>query len=492
MFCNTRIKKPYFILVVFSVFIGCFSFSFVRAAALGEIRNFNIDPFYDFQGRKEISASLVLETDKLYFYIDDSLWKLASASEKDEAVTHLSALGDEFSEKIYPVLSSNYGAEWSPGIDRDPKVTILFHQLKRNSGGYFNSGDEYTKFEAPVSNEREMVYLNANYISSPLLKSLLAHEFTHLITFNQKTIVYGVDEEVWLNEGRAEYAPTLLGYDSAYQGSNLQRKVVEFMKNPQDSIIDWQGALSDYGALDMFIQYLVDQYGMGALNDSLHSSLVGIDSVNYALKKRGFGENLSDIFNDWNIAVLLNNCSLGQRYCYKSKTLSNLKVIPFDVVLPEGGVVYVNQPISNWGGSWYRLSGGERGALNINLSVPSEFDFRIFYVVCGQKNDCSLNFLRLDEQGNAKISVGDFNSKYFSLTLMPLLQSSNGIGELYISWDASIESANADITDNTGEKEPSSKPDDFLSQLEIQIENIRKKIIEIGEKIEELKRMKIG
>ncbi len=485
---NRFIKNK--LLLVGLLIFSCFFYSFVEAAALGEIKNFQIDPSYDFQGRKEISAVLVLETDKLYFYVDDSLWKLSSASEKDESISNLSKLAAEFSAKIYPILSSNYGSEWNPGIDRDPKVTILFHQLKQNAGGYFNSGDEYSKFEVSMSNEREMVYLNANYISSPLLKSLLAHEFTHLITFNQKTMVYGVEEEVWLNEARAEYAPTLCGYDSGYQGSNLQRKVVEFMKNPQDSITDWQGSLSDYGALDMFIQYLVDQYGIGTLNDSLHSPLVGINSINYALGKRGFKENFSGIFDNWNIAVLLNNCSFGAKYCYKNRVLSNLKVIPVDVFLPEGGAVSINQFIQNWSGNWYKISGGESGVLTLNLSSPSDSEMKVPYVICAKENNCFLSSLNLDEYGNGKITVDEFNSKYVSLTLMPLSQSADGSDGVYFSWDASVQPI--DGKENVLPDNQLDNSDDLLSRLEAQIEVIRGKIAEIKEKIEEFRKEILG
>ncbi|GAH35118.1 unnamed protein product, partial [marine sediment metagenome] len=56
----------------------------------------------------------------------------------------------------------------------------------------------------------------------------------------------------------AEYAPTLLGYDDEYEGSNLQRRVKKFLAEPSDSITEWQNTSADYGGLNLFIQYLVE------------------------------------------------------------------------------------------------------------------------------------------------------------------------------------------------------------------------------------------
>ncbi|GAI17077.1 unnamed protein product, partial [marine sediment metagenome] len=270
-------------------------------------------------------------------------------------------LSNEFERNIYPTLTSNFGSEWKPGIDNDLRVTVLIHPMKKNAGGYFNSGDEYSRLENPFSNEREMIYLNADYITNPLNKSFLAHEFVHLITFNEKEKIQGVTEEIWLNEARADYAPTLCGYDSEYQGSNLERRVKEFLKSPSDSITEWQGAPADYGALNLFTQYLVDYYGVEILKDSIQSSKIGISSLNYALKKNGFEENFSQIFTDWTITVLVNDCFLGEKYCYKKENLKNLKIVPKSNFLPftSESSLSVGYTTKNWAGNWHKIFGGK-------------------------------------------------------------------------------------------------------------------------------------
>lgn len=194
----------------------------------GQKNNFFIDSSYDAFLREGISATLREISANLYFYLDDQWWESLSFEKKEKIQNSLKVLAIEFENKIYPILTNTFGSEWKPGIDRDERITILIHPMVEEAGGYFNSGDEYPKLQNPKSNQREMIYLNARHIDKENSKSFLAHEFTHLITFNQKEKIRGVSEEIWLNEALSEYAPTLLGYDDVYQGSNLQRRVKDF------------------------------------------------------------------------------------------------------------------------------------------------------------------------------------------------------------------------------------------------------------------------
>src|SRR5581483_252744 len=188
------------------------------------------------------------------------------------------------------------------GADNDNKVTILFEPISDNLGGYFRSNDEYSKLQVPDSNEREMLYLPVDQIESSQLKVFLAHEFIHLIVFNQKERLRGVQEEVWLSEAYSDYASTILGYDDTYEGSNLQRRVHDFLEQPTDSLTEWQGTKYDYSIESLFTHYLVDHYGIRVLVDALHSPLTGIASLNAALASNGSLENFSQVFIDWTIA----------------------------------------------------------------------------------------------------------------------------------------------------------------------------------------------
>jgi hypothetical protein len=176
------LKKIVFLSVIVILFLPIFAL----ADSQGQVKTFFVDQTYDAQAREQIQATLEKISQKAYFYLENEWYQNLTEDEKEKVEQNLEDLAQEFDKNIYPTLTSTYGSEWKPGIDSDYHITLLFHQIKEGIGGYFNNGDEYPKIQNQNSNEREMVYLNANYLKSPIIKSYLAHEFTHLITFNQK------------------------------------------------------------------------------------------------------------------------------------------------------------------------------------------------------------------------------------------------------------------------------------------------------------------
>jgi len=420
------LRKPKFYFV-FLLAVAFFIPYFARAnsVSLGQKNDFFIQPTYDVSGREKISATLQKIGQRAYFYVETKWWDGLSYQEKQEMEQAIQSLDFEFSQRIYPSLTSVFGFEWKPGIDRDNLVTILIHQMAGEARGYFNEADEYSKFEEPKSNEREMIYLNADILTSNLVKSFLAHEFSHLISFNQKERTQNVKEETWLNEMRAEMAPTIVGYDaSEYSGSNLEQRLNIFLENPSDSITEWQNKKGDYGALNIFGQYLFERYGINILTDSLRSAKTGIESLNEALKKNGFSESFSQIFTDWTIAVLVNNCQLGQKYCYQNKNLQNFGVIPAMNFLPVKGrgTLGVNNTTKNWAGNWFQIVGGE-GTVEFEFSGDASGIFRVPYLKRDLSGKYSLEFLSLDVKQKGKVTLNDFDKNFKSLVIIPSLQS---------------------------------------------------------------------
>ncbi len=457
-----------FVGVIFSIFPV-----FVSAASIGEKVNFFVDPSYDSSARYQISATLQKTAPRLYFYIDDVWWNSLDLNKKSEINSALDSVADEFNSKIYPILTNTFGQINDPGIDNDSNITVLINPMVDEAGGYFNSGDGYSKLQSPKSNEREMFYLNAKHIEESQAKGFFAHEFMHLITFNQKEILRKVTEEVWLNESYSEYIPTLLGYDNIYEDSNLQRRVKIFLERPNDSLTGWQNKSYDYGVLNLFTQYLVDQYGSKILVDSIHSSKIGIPSINEALAKNNFKENFSQVFTDWTIAVLVNDCNLGQKYCYLNPNLKNLRVTPLINFLPlvgESSLSIIHRT-SDWAGNWQKIIGG-KGDLTLEFSGAGDVQFEIPYLVCDYQGICNIKFMDLNKS-IGKITIADFNDKYASLTIIPSIQTKisgfDGTESFYLfSWKATI-------TDKTTEEQE----EELITQLLVRIESLQKEIAKI-------------
>lgn len=441
---------------------------FLAAATAQAAIVFNIDSNFDAEAREQIQGELVLTGQNLYFYVEKEWWNGHSQNKKDNFFIILGRLSSEFSNNIYPTLTSVYGSEWKNGIDNDPRLTVFFHRMKEGASGYVRTGDEYSKLQIPSSNEREMVYLSANYIEHPLLKVFLAHEFAHLIQFNQKDKIHGVSEDIWLNEGRADYTSSLLGYDLAYEGSNLQRRANDFLANPSDSLTSWDNTKYDYAVVRMFLQYVVDHYGVAILTDSLKSRSVGMKSLDEALAKNGFNNKISEIFYDWSIAVLINNCAASSRHCYMNNNLRNIRLSPSINFLPLSGnsSLSVINVIKNWTANWQKVIGG-KGDLKIDFSGSPNTVFRLPYILYDKKNMFSLHTLALDRNQVGQIVIKDFDTTYNSLVIMPSLQmpSASQNQEPSYSYSFTISTAPAP-----------SQHEMIIQELIWQIESLKKKI----------------
>ncbi|MGD0576736.1 MAG: peptidoglycan-binding domain-containing protein [Candidatus Staskawiczbacteria bacterium] len=417
-------KKLIFVAAIF-LFLSAGS---AHAANVGDIVNFNVDKSFDANGRTQMPATLIKIGSKLYFYVEKPWWDSQSPAKQAEVLTSLDVLSGEFDNNIYPNLTSTFGSEWSPGIDNDPRISVLFESMNSTEGGYFREDDEYDKLQLPDSNQREMLYLSVSGIDAPNAKIILAHEFTHLITFNQKNKIFGVEEDTWLNEARADYSSTILGYDDNYSGSNLQQRVKDFIENSSDSITDWTGTKYDYASVDLFMHYLVDHYGIKILSDSLKSKSVGIESINEALASnggpKGYPENFSQIFTDWTITLAINDCSQSPNYCYLNENLKDLRISPTLIFLPLMGnsSLSATNVTKNWAGNWQKIIGGS-GNLTLDFSSIEGLNFQVPYIVYDKNNNYSVNFLQLDNNGKGEIGIKNFGTNYKSLIIIPSLQT---------------------------------------------------------------------
>jgi len=388
---------------------------------VGDVESFNIESSYEAKNQNEVSAVLVKISNELLFYIDQDWWESLDQENQERVGSVIYDLGVEFENHIYPKMTSTFGKEPAHTVDKSGRTTVIFHNMARGVGGYFNSGDQYSVYQNTRSNERNMIYISTSYLESPFLPGFLAHEFMHLITFNQKERRHKVVEEVWLNEARAEYIPTFLGYEN--NNDNLERRMNSFLKDPNTSLTEWEGGEKNYGVINMFTHYLVDHYGVEILIDSLFSKNVGIKSINDALKKNGYSETFADIFTDWTIAIVLNDCNYGDKYCYLNPKFEGLKVLPDIRDIPSTHSSSFSQrvPTKNWLGRWYKIVGG-KDDLVFEFDGESGLNYQVPYILCDYKDKCIIDFIELDENNNGKIVIEGFND-YSEFIFIPSLQS---------------------------------------------------------------------
>ena len=402
------------------IFLFCFfPTSFVFALNVGSEIKFNIDPNYDSQLRKETIALLIRITNQTYIFVDKNWWQGLENSVRADLENRIYNLTVDFEKKIYPQITSLFGSEPKPGIDGDERITILFHPMNPDIGGYYNTGDLYSKIQSPRSNEREMIYLNPRHLTKPIAKSFLAHEFTHLVAINQTEIKRRKTEETWFLEALSEAAPAIVGYDANFSGSNLEKRMKSFLSSPKDSLVDWQNKSTDYGIVNIFIRYLIEKYGLSVLKDALFSDKVGIPSLNFSLQKNNYQEDFIEIFRDWAMTVLVNDCSLGKKFCYQDPNLKNLKIVPETNFLPMTGesVMTIYKNHKDFTPDWQRFVGGY-GDLVLEFDGQDNALFDVSFLLCDKKESCKIQLLPLDPKQRGEIKIKNFDKEYSFLVLL--------------------------------------------------------------------------
>ena len=294
------------IIAVFSFVMLFLGAHVAYADTLGQNVTFNVNPSYDAAGASVISATLRSLGANAYFYVDDRTWAALSPSQQNAYQSQLDALSGQFDSVIWPRETAFWGMPASPGVDNDPRITVLLQKLSTGSGGYFDTINGYPKSRAPDSNAREMVVVAADSVLNNAARDFLAHEFQHLISFNQKELLLNVSEDTWLNEARSEYSIALAGYDVPFAGSTLQRRIQTFLRTPNDSLTEWPNTSTDYGVASVFIHYLADRFGPGILQYTLHSRSSGTAAIQDWLSANQPGKTFGSVFADWMVDVTTN------------------------------------------------------------------------------------------------------------------------------------------------------------------------------------------
>ena len=234
----------------------------------------------------QISAELRGKSDSLYMYVEAGL--NLSQSGIDRTIR-------EFEETIYPTVRRFYGEEWNPGVDNDPRITILNARIP-GVGGYYSSADEFPSAVNPFSNEREMFYINVERREfgpgTEFYLATLCHELQHMVHWNQNAT-----QETWLNEGSSMVASTLCGY-------SLGRIAEFYTRNADVQLTSWsddsEGALPHYAAAYLFMEYFAQHYGgYGALKTLIALPSRGQDSIDEFLSSEGHPQSFYDVFADW-------------------------------------------------------------------------------------------------------------------------------------------------------------------------------------------------
>jgi hypothetical protein len=259
----------------------------------------------------QIEATLEAITDHVYLWIQEGV----PYNAKDAQL-----LAETFESQIYLRTKEFFGSEWSPGIDGDPHVYVLFiGGIGTRLVGYFSSADEQHPLAHEYSNAHELITLNSDNLTldQEYTLAVLVHEYQHLIHWNQDR-----DESSWVNEGLSELAVFINGY--------LVGSEYSYISNPDIQLNDWPnspGSTSPhYGASFLFLIYFLDRFGEEATKLLVRNPANGLAGIDRVLEEidahdpiTGEVIGANEVFLDWVIASFLKDRRVSDgRYIYNN------------------------------------------------------------------------------------------------------------------------------------------------------------------------------
>ncbi len=258
---------------------------------------------------ESMNATLLYDGSRTQVWVNDN----------EISATEAKQLGSEFDDHIYPLDVENFGNE--SDVDGNKKVNILVYDIQDGfSGdggyvaGYFDPRDLST---ASYSNRSEIFYIDT-YPSMGLgsskdvseAYSTLAHEFQHMINYNQKVLIQQKPEmDTWLNEGLSMAA------EQMYLKQSLQDRIDYYNEDADitkgHSLLNWDDSgdtLANYSLSYLFIEYLKIQCGHG---DQIFKELIDDSNSNYQavqdIIKKYIDKNLTfgKFMTDFRAALIL-------------------------------------------------------------------------------------------------------------------------------------------------------------------------------------------
>jgi hypothetical protein len=248
------------------------------------------------------------------------------------AIGKTATIRDEFDSTIYPRITDLAGHPNGTlgDIDGDPRIVILLS----NCANYYSERNE---LPFDYSNQCEMIYIHYRI---PVV-SVVAHEFHHLIWFNNEW-----DEPQFILEALAQYAMYYAGYLEPY--NNLAPQVAAFLPHPEESLLYWNmyneggvSAVIDYGSAYLFAFYIEEQFGVEVLRNLITESTDGPHGIETVLQTAGYDITFNELYLNWITALTIDE--LG--FCNNLYGFENLdaRITHYS---PVGVLPFLNQTIS--------------------------------------------------------------------------------------------------------------------------------------------------
>lgn len=375
----------------------------IKPREVGDVEIFNTVNLHK-NVREKIRAQLKKIGKHCYVYLQEG---------KRVDPARINKIVSQFDGNIYPQTRSMLGSEWLPGIDGDPRVTLLLMDIQdgwnpaqgRNgfTAGYFYAGDCYKRSKNPHSNEREMLYLDIHPSepASDKFLSVIAHEFQHMIHWH-----HDPKEFSWVNESLSQLAPFLCGYGHPPQ---LQ----SFVRNFDNNLAAWSNddMLANYGQVYLWAYYIsiriasTDDRRRAFVRRMVAQKSQGFSGLNAAIEKQGIKNNVRNLFRNFCVANFLNDERIARGAYGYDKHLAKLALTPdirFEKAPFEG-----KSSVKCWSARAVQINPASLKGLDIRFAFSGQkvmagnysnsFDVAVVSYSANRKNLPEVNWLNIKD-----------------------------------------------------------------------------------------------
>jgi hypothetical protein len=340
---------------------------FARKAAsfqIGSTRSFAFDEFGDVSAQT-VTATLVATSSRAEAWVDNNTSAITTAQ--------VQAQIDQFSTSTYPIVTSVFGDP--SDVDGDGKVLFLYTELVDQVGGvagFYRSKSLFSTSDGGDGNQADMMYIGLDHGDS-FFESLLAHEFQHLISYNQHVLVHDGPSEISpINEAMSHVAEDLV--DQHTQGGNPDN-VRTYTETPASYSILAESAHDSgvRGTAYTFARSMMESFGDNVPTQLVQTSQSGIENVETVS-----GQTFEEVYETYLARMFLAGSGLNSSYEFSYPFFSDPVTGGRSIPVPDEhalnpNALSVSGLTKAYAASSIRLMGTGVSTINIDTDVSGDF-----------------------------------------------------------------------------------------------------------------------
>lgn len=291
-------------------------------------------------------ATLRAKADTVYIWVPDKYYSEVNTAPGDNMLSQMQidVVKDKFNGPspyngldgiralVTKIFSFENGGEpdGDGGIDGDQHISVLLFDIDydytpgQQGGilGYYWPKDEYPDNQMVLqglrSNEAEIFYIDVHFLDiyPQMMYSCLGHEYQHMIHFNQKDLLRGVETPIWFNEMCSmvteDFIASRIGVPVGY--TPVSRIPLFNASYYESGVTDWLSGseiLKSYASAYTFGAFLARNFGGAPLFSAMiKSDSGGVEAITRAVSELGTAASFEEVFRKYSTAFVFEQNAL--------------------------------------------------------------------------------------------------------------------------------------------------------------------------------------